>query len=1281
MKKLCAAVLALLLVLTISGALAESTMVKRSGSLAAYLDGKGGLYLPGNDKAVNQAPAKTIVSIDAYRLLFLSETTDDSKDLYMIDLGDFSERLVADGVYAAALEAEDALWYVSDEDRTQLMRMDLGTMTAKPAFKAAEPIDRLQLTAEGLVVVLVDDAGALVHVDMTDSFESYLNAVPRNILLTDAYVLELADGELTLRDRVSTAAESVDTGVQDYAVLNGMVYYLCNTRSAVRLKGYVPAAMTWQVVLTLDPSMERQLASTGGQLFMLDQSRQIYTISFEHNELRPFAKVGPDANYALPQGQEISALRLEGMDGQLNVYGELQDASAQPDFSFIEFTSSSDDLAPEMVLLEHFVVEGEAPAWTALKPAVQYSPLSRGSRGDAVRAIQQPLYDLGYYDYYVDGIFGPRTEQAVRLLQADVNRPVTGVADAELQRLILGGKLPHYDAYMALTRGNRGLRVQMMQEALRDLGYLADAADGIFGSNTQRAVQLFQSENGLTVSDGATRETLKVLYSDDASRCASYIDLYPGYTGYRVRELNNRLRELYYLSSNPGSVYTQDTAEAVKAYQRRAGLKVTGNATTDVLAKLFSKYAPEAPGYITLRRGDDNDRVKTLQRRLKTLNYYTGTVDGYYGRATEKAVELFQKNVDITVTGVANVRTQQLLFSKDAPEYVKPTVIGKPVITLDCWHHRDDDVFFITDDSTDTGYITFRWYVEGEAESFRVQIEDEDGYTYVDEDTLLSRTRVSLYTLEYDELYTLTITAYPEDGNKKHITSSSIDFMRVEEADEPEEPEVAEIGDPEIAIETVNSIEGGVQYVAPGKVVLHWHADGDVDYYEVEVLDEDGDTWLSQTTQAEKLSFKSSDMTVGEVYTLFVYAIPENGTIDDATVEAEFFALEDVSIPKSMEPDEDDEADEADADDGETEGGETEKAEDEETGEAEGGETVADGGDDAPEAEDETDEETETELVEKSVEGPVVPLEPVVGAVEESHVTAPELSFETVVAEADGIVYLADDKVIMNWASEGDVEGYYAEIADSQGNVLAHATTDKQVLAIKQGNLQPGEVYTLTVTAIPAGGSVEDGASDSAKLALYAEVAGAVEETAEETYAAEETEEPEPVKDAPAQEEPVKQEPVEEAPVQEEAPKEAQTPEYETDYEEAYEEEYGDSEEAYSEEDYEESDYEEDDAEDYAEDYAEDEPEAAEAPEEASAADPWSEALTPDSDSGLIAQVQKKLISLGFLDSGDCDSGVLDEATLQAVRDFQSWYNDNQGGELSPAGGSVSVATLGALMG
>ena len=86
MRKTGAVILALALCLLIAGlALAEDGPVVRSGALAAYTDGSGKIYLPGNDEAINTAEARSIAAIDAYRLLFYSASEDgEGSDLYKI---------------------------------------------------------------------------------------------------------------------------------------------------------------------------------------------------------------------------------------------------------------------------------------------------------------------------------------------------------------------------------------------------------------------------------------------------------------------------------------------------------------------------------------------------------------------------------------------------------------------------------------------------------------------------------------------------------------------------------------------------------------------------------------------------------------------------------------------------------------------------------------------------------------------------------------------------------------------------------------------------------------------------------------------------------------------------------------------------------------------------------------------------------------------------------------------------------------------------------------------
>ena len=55
--------------------------------------------------------------------------------------------------------------------------------------------------------------------------------------------------------------------------------------------------------------------------------------------------------------------------------------------------------------------------------------------------------------------------------------------------------------------------------------------------------------------------------------------------------------------------------------------------------------------------GSRGQEVKQIQQKLKQLGFYSGSVDGVYGTATQKAVRQFQKNCGITADGIAGPKT------------------------------------------------------------------------------------------------------------------------------------------------------------------------------------------------------------------------------------------------------------------------------------------------------------------------------------------------------------------------------------------------------------------------------------------------------------------------------------------------------------------------------------------------------------------------------------------------------------------------------------------------
>ena len=57
------------------------------------------------------------------------------------------------------------------------------------------------------------------------------------------------------------------------------------------------------------------------------------------------------------------------------------------------------------------------------------------------------------------------------------------------------------------------------------------------------------------------------------------------------------------------------------------------------------------------KRGSSGATVTQIQTRLKSWGYYSGSVDGIYGSATERAVKYFQRTNGLTVDGQTGDKT------------------------------------------------------------------------------------------------------------------------------------------------------------------------------------------------------------------------------------------------------------------------------------------------------------------------------------------------------------------------------------------------------------------------------------------------------------------------------------------------------------------------------------------------------------------------------------------------------------------------------------------------
>lgn len=97
------------------------------------------------------------------------------------------------------------------------------------------------------------------------------------------------------------------------------------------------------------------------------------------------------------------------------------------------------------------------------------------------------------------------------------------------------------------------------------------------------------------------------------------------------------------------------------------------NARTAAPDNILGEVMPELGDYNNhfyfMKTGDCTWAVYQMQRRLVDLGYLPpGTTDGVFGDSSAQALSKFQAKCGLAATGAADVKTQELLFSADAPK-------------------------------------------------------------------------------------------------------------------------------------------------------------------------------------------------------------------------------------------------------------------------------------------------------------------------------------------------------------------------------------------------------------------------------------------------------------------------------------------------------------------------------------------------------------------------------------------------------------------------------------
>ncbi len=163
-----------------------------------------------------------------------------------------------------------------------------------------------------------------------------------------------------------------------------------------------------------------------------------------------------------------------------------------------------------------------AESGSALAPPSKLTPPSTRPPGEIINDIQRELGRRGYYDGVIDGLYGPKTDSAIRdFEQAAGLKPGTEPTEALLQAIIRSpakGAKPTSPARPPAVRNEIAVnapapsrRVLALQRALAEYGYGQIKPTGIIDADTQSAIEKFERERKLPITGQASERVAREL--------------------------------------------------------------------------------------------------------------------------------------------------------------------------------------------------------------------------------------------------------------------------------------------------------------------------------------------------------------------------------------------------------------------------------------------------------------------------------------------------------------------------------------------------------------------------------------------------------------------------------------------------------------------------------------------------------------------------------------------------------------------------------------------------
>jgi peptidoglycan hydrolase-like protein with peptidoglycan-binding domain len=194
-----------------------------------------------------------------------------------------------------------------------------------------------------------------------------------------------------------------------------------------------------------------------------------------------------------------------------------------------------------------------------------------------------------------------------------------------------------------LKLGSQGSDVSELQAALKLLGYFSGTVNGFYGESTASAVSRFQQASGLN--------------PDGIAGAATWNRLFP--TALTTETPSTSF------SKNPPTSSNHSTSgfPVPSSLQTQTGNSTQSHTVTAVPnSPTVANPQTTAVTLPILRQGMRGSAITLLQERLKTLGFFSGTVDGIFGEATHAAVKSAQQHFQLQPDGIVGSGTWSVLL-------------------------------------------------------------------------------------------------------------------------------------------------------------------------------------------------------------------------------------------------------------------------------------------------------------------------------------------------------------------------------------------------------------------------------------------------------------------------------------------------------------------------------------------------------------------------------------------------------------------------------------------